>query len=455
MHHAPGASLSYIARCWCPGRCRALNVPTHLVSALEQQRAACGVEALLVHLSTDQVRRQLPSDHRWPHARMHDGWMKHAPPCATLCRCTTAAARLGRRATPRCPSTSTAAPSWLPSSYCRCGCARARARALPLCLTLLVRCVRAAAAVGACRVCRRGGGAGTFATMLQQALHTSKRHIYAGLLVMAERIRSSSGLTHQRSLRWLHTVLAAVQDRWPKHVILRSSIIYGRTPPYAPVPRQLFLQFIDGALQEGKPVTFFHDEFRNPVYVRDIVRVAARLCELAGQAGPAAGSSGTADGSSGTGDGCSAGGTAQQAGGQCEAGAAGDGTAAVFGRVFNMGGPDRLSRVDMAHKVWPGPELQRKVTPAAPSRGPCTGWHGASLAGHVVAHVCAACMWHGMAWRRQDVVPGSCGLHPAGPQAAATACMQAETVWCGLRRLHADAARGGACPTVGGGGARA
>lgn len=32
-------------------------MPTHLVSALEAQRAACGVSALLVHLSTEQVYR--------------------------------------------------------------------------------------------------------------------------------------------------------------------------------------------------------------------------------------------------------------------------------------------------------------------------------------------------------------------------------------------------------------
>lgn len=38
-----------------------------------------------------------------------------------------------------------------------------------------------------------------------------------------------------------------VRQRWPRHAILRSSIIYGPPPPH-PVRRGLFLQFIDGAL---------------------------------------------------------------------------------------------------------------------------------------------------------------------------------------------------------------
>ena len=36
------------------------------------------------------------------------------------------------------------------------------------------------------------------------------------------------------------------------------------------VPRTLFLQFIDRALCEGNPTTFFEDEYRCPVYVDDI-----------------------------------------------------------------------------------------------------------------------------------------------------------------------------------------
>ena len=75
---------------------------------------------------------------------------------------------------------------------------------------------------------------------------------------------------------------ADLQSQWPQHAILRSSIIYGPLSP-TPVPRTLFLQFIDRALCEGNPTTFFEDEYRCPVYVNDIkVRckfVALLLCD--------------------------------------------------------------------------------------------------------------------------------------------------------------------------------
>ena len=57
------------------------------------------------------------------------------------------------------------------------------------------------------------------------------------------------------------------QDRWPEHVILRSSIIYGPQCA-APVSRTLFLQFIESSLAAGKPTSFFSDEYRCPVYVK-------------------------------------------------------------------------------------------------------------------------------------------------------------------------------------------
>lgn len=60
---------------------------------------------------------------------------------------------------------------------------------------------------------------------------------------------------------------AFLQQHWPRHVSLRSSIIYGPQPP-VPVGRALFLQFIETALRRGQPATFFDDEFRNPIYVQ-------------------------------------------------------------------------------------------------------------------------------------------------------------------------------------------
>ena len=63
-----------------------------------------------------------------------------------------------------------------------------------------------------------------------------------------------------------------IAQRWRRHAILRSSIIYGPQSPN-PVSRGLFLQFIDAALSGRKPTTFFNDEFRCPIYVKDIVQV--------------------------------------------------------------------------------------------------------------------------------------------------------------------------------------
>lgn len=41
---------------------------------------------------------------------------------------------------------------------------------------------------------------------------------------------------------------AEIARRWRRHAILRSSIIVGPLPPFAPVGRTLFLQFIDEVL---------------------------------------------------------------------------------------------------------------------------------------------------------------------------------------------------------------
>ena len=70
-----------------------------------------------------------------------------------------------------------------------------------------------------------------------------------------------------------------MQDRWPNHVILRSSLIFGPQSP-VPVSRLLFLQFIERTLGEPKkvPVKFFSDEFRSPIFVYDIVRLVHVLC---------------------------------------------------------------------------------------------------------------------------------------------------------------------------------
>ena len=93
------------------------------------------------------------------------------------------------------------------------------------------------------------------------------------------------------------------------YVILRSSIITGPRPPLRDVDRTLFLEFVASALTErDEPTSFYYDEFRCPIAAADISRVVVR----------------------------------------------------DFGtkfavprvkpprRVYNMGGPDRVNRVDMA-----------------------------------------------------------------------------------------------------------
>ena len=67
-----------------------------------------------------------------------------------------------------------------------------------------------------------------------------------------------------------------LQTEWPRHIILRASIIVGPQSP-VPVSRPLFLQFIVQQLAEQKDTSFFTDEFRNPTYVRDIAQILGRL----------------------------------------------------------------------------------------------------------------------------------------------------------------------------------
>ncbi|KAK1266893.1 hypothetical protein QJS04_geneDACA000473 [Acorus gramineus] len=58
--------------------------------------------------------------------------------------------------------------------------------------------------------------------------------------------------------------------------ILRSSIIYG-PQTVSPVLKSLPIQWIDGVLSRGEEIDFFHDEFRCPVYVKDVVDIILAL----------------------------------------------------------------------------------------------------------------------------------------------------------------------------------
>ncbi|KAL8554315.1 hypothetical protein ACS0TY_002485 [Phlomoides rotata] len=54
--------------------------------------------------------------------------------------------------------------------------------------------------------------------------------------------------------------------------ILRSSIIYG-PQTVSPVLKSLPIQWMDSVLAKGESMDFFHDEFRCPVFVNDVVAV--------------------------------------------------------------------------------------------------------------------------------------------------------------------------------------
>ncbi|MCL7046614.1 hypothetical protein MKW94_027391 [Papaver nudicaule] len=60
------------------------------------------------------------------------------------------------------------------------------------------------------------------------------------------------------------------------YAILRSSIIYG-PQTISPIEKSLPIQWIDGVLSKGAEVDFFHDEFRCPVFVKDVVDVILTL----------------------------------------------------------------------------------------------------------------------------------------------------------------------------------
>ncbi|KAF3441296.1 hypothetical protein FNV43_RR15209 [Rhamnella rubrinervis] len=67
-----------------------------------------------------------------------------------------------------------------------------------------------------------------------------------------------------------------ISENYPNFAILRSSIIFGPQTT-SPVPKSLPIQWIDGVLFKGNVVDFFHDEFRCPVYVKDVVSVILAL----------------------------------------------------------------------------------------------------------------------------------------------------------------------------------
>jgi len=107
-----------------------------------------------------------------------------------------------------------------------------------------------------------------------------------------------------------------------RSIILRSSNILGPPAPYT--GKGKFLQWLTGALEEkhrmevssDRGVTLWSDEFRNFIWVDDIVKIVASIVEQA---------------KAGTGDILP--------------------TEGNLTRIFNMGGPEALSRVDVGNKL--------------------------------------------------------------------------------------------------------
>lgn len=67
-----------------------------------------------------------------------------------------------------------------------------------------------------------------------------------------------------------------ITENCPNYAILRSSIIYG-PQTISPVAKSLPIQWMDGVLSQRQQVDFFNDEYRCPVYVKDMVDVILAL----------------------------------------------------------------------------------------------------------------------------------------------------------------------------------
>lgn len=74
---------------------------------------------------------------------------------------------------------------------------------------------------------------------------------------------------------------AMIEARYPHHVILRSSVMYGPLPQLlGPVKGERFLQFCSSVLDGKKDVKFFDDEWRNFVSVEDVAAAVAASVRL-------------------------------------------------------------------------------------------------------------------------------------------------------------------------------
>ncbi|EWM21616.1 methionine adenosyltransferase 2 subunit beta [Nannochloropsis gaditana] len=144
--------------------------------------------------------------------------------------------------------------------------------------------------------------------------------------------------------------LAVPQDRWPRHLILRSSNIIG---PPSPFLRQgKFLQWLDELLETSVgPLELFDDECRSFLYLQDVLSLLCALLDSYRPSRPLEGP--TAGGNVGRGEpilGAREGEDAKDASSLQRASL--PASARLLVGTYNMGGPDALTRVDLGRLVW-------------------------------------------------------------------------------------------------------
>ncbi|KFK30633.1 hypothetical protein AALP_AA6G007300 [Arabis alpina] len=69
-----------------------------------------------------------------------------------------------------------------------------------------------------------------------------------------------------------------IKEKCQNFAILRSSIIIG-PQTLSPLPKNLPIQWMDSVLKKGDDVEFFHDEYRCPIYVNDLVSIVLNLID--------------------------------------------------------------------------------------------------------------------------------------------------------------------------------
>ncbi|KAK1376988.1 Methionine adenosyltransferase 2 subunit beta [Heracleum sosnowskyi] len=105
-------------------------------------------------------------------------------------------------------------------------------------------------------------------------IHLSTDHVYEGVksFYKEEDETSPVNVYGRSKLESEHFISA----NWANFAILRSSIIYGPQTA-APVRKSLPVQWLDSLLAKGREVEFCRDEFRCPIFIKDVVTIIKTL----------------------------------------------------------------------------------------------------------------------------------------------------------------------------------